>query len=100
MTVIRDHAGLTDAWVEAHPQPASSVSGLNAVQVLDTFGVTADSPLNSYSAGKPLDPTARAELANVWTTSSTVTPFSRRSQDATSGMQGVARRPHRARSRL
>lgn len=62
MTVIRDHAGLTDAWVEAHPQPASSVSGLNAVQVLDTFGVTADSPLNSYSAGKPLDPTARAEL--------------------------------------
>jgi len=62
MTVIRDHAGLTDAWVEAHPQPASSLSGLNAAQVLDTFGVTADSPLNTYSAGKPLDPTARAEL--------------------------------------
>lgn len=62
MTVIRDHAGLTDAWVDSHPQTAPSVSNFNPAQVLEVFGVTADSPLNSYSAGKPLDATARAEL--------------------------------------
>ncbi|KAH9897860.1 Endonuclease/exonuclease/phosphatase [Cubamyces lactineus] len=61
MSIIRDHAGLTDAWVTTHPNtpdpsPASPPSPQDAIR---THGVTADSPLNSYSAGKPLEPLAR-----------------------------------------
>jgi sphingomyelin phosphodiesterase 2 len=51
MTVIRDHASLTDSWVVTHPNPdATSVT--NALEAITKLGVTADSPLNSYSAGK------------------------------------------------
>jgi sphingomyelin phosphodiesterase 2 len=61
MTIIRDHAGLTDAWFASHPDlvhdPPSSTP--DAAAALSLFGVTADSPLNSYSAGKWLDEHAR-----------------------------------------
>ncbi|KAI0778727.1 Endonuclease/exonuclease/phosphatase [Trametes elegans] len=61
MSIIRDHAALSDAWVDTHPNtpdpsPANPPSPQDAVRV---HGVTADSPLNSYSAGKPLEPLAR-----------------------------------------
>ncbi|KAI0652406.1 Endonuclease/exonuclease/phosphatase [Trametes meyenii] len=61
MSIIRDHAGLTDAWVTTHPNapdpsPSSPPTPLDAIRI---HGVTADSPLNSYSAGKPLEPLAR-----------------------------------------
>ncbi|RPD65118.1 DNase I-like protein [Lentinus tigrinus ALCF2SS1-6] len=61
MNIIRDHAGLTDAWVTTHPDvpdpsPTNPPTPHDAIRV---HGVTADSPLNSYSAGKRLEPLAR-----------------------------------------
>lgn len=62
MAIIREHAGLSDAWVDSHesnPVSSASPGQLRAEDAISLFGVTADSPLNSYSAGKPLDATAR-----------------------------------------
>ncbi|KAI0077465.1 DNase I-like protein [Panus rudis PR-1116 ss-1] len=61
MSIIRDHACLTDAWADLHrhvraPSLSNVPSPLDAIHI---HGVTADSPLNSYSAGKPLEPYAR-----------------------------------------
>lgn len=61
MTVIRDHASLSDAWEVTHPPTSvTSTSIPSPPQAIETFGVTADSPLNSYSAGKYLDAHASA----------------------------------------
>lgn len=64
MTVIRDHASLSDAWEVTHPPSspgfATSTSMPSPSQAIEAFGVTADSPLNTYSAGKFLDVHARA----------------------------------------
>ena len=64
MTVIRDHASLCDAWEATHAPPspalAASTSMPSPSQAVEMFGVTADSPLNTYSAGKFLDVHARA----------------------------------------
>jgi sphingomyelin phosphodiesterase 2 len=65
MTIIRDHAHLTDAWLASHPHlldASSSGSVLDPSEAIERFGVTADSPLCSYSAGKPLDDHAREFL--------------------------------------
>jgi sphingomyelin phosphodiesterase 2 len=65
MTIIRDHAQLTDAWVASHPHlldADSSAISLDAAEAIDRFGVTADSPTCTYSAGKPLDDHARQFL--------------------------------------
>ena len=51
MTVIRDHASLTDSWVVTHPNP-DVTSVTNALEAITKLGITADSPLNSYSAAK------------------------------------------------
>ncbi len=62
MTVIRDHASLSDAWEVTHPAPSPSIastSSLSPTQAVEVYGVTADSPLNTYSAGKSLDKHAR-----------------------------------------
>ncbi|KAH9858345.1 inositol phosphophingolipids phospholipase C [Lenzites betulinus] len=61
MSIIRDHAGLTDAWVATHPNTPdpSHASPPTPQDAINTHGITADSPLNSYSAGKPLEPLAR-----------------------------------------
>ncbi|KAH9942949.1 Endonuclease/exonuclease/phosphatase [Amylocystis lapponica] len=58
LTIIRDHAGLADAWAVSHPTapPPGIPTPDDAIRV---YGVTADSPLNSYSAGKRLEPIAR-----------------------------------------
>ncbi|GJE85883.1 DNase I-like protein [Phanerochaete sordida] len=61
MAIIREHALLNDAWVDSHKHvrtpPTNAIpSPLDAIHM---FGVTADSPLNSYSAGKPLENYAR-----------------------------------------
>ncbi|KAK0246118.1 inositol phosphophingolipids phospholipase C [Armillaria nabsnona] len=59
MTIIRDHASLHDSWAVTHPSlPTSSIIP-PPHEAITKFGVTADSPMNSYSAGKPLDPYAR-----------------------------------------
>jgi sphingomyelin phosphodiesterase 2 len=63
MTLIKDHAGLRDAWVDTHPNaPAVFPPNMAPLEALHTFGVTADSPINTYSAGKPLDEYARQFL--------------------------------------
>ena len=62
MTVIRDHASLFDAWESTHPAPSPSIastSSLSPTRAVEMYGVTADSPLNTYSAGKSLDVHAR-----------------------------------------
>ena len=62
MRLIREHACLTDAWVLTHPGVPDPTPGRppSAQDALAVHGVTADSPLNSYSAGKTLEPLARA----------------------------------------
>jgi len=60
MTVIRDHAGLQDAWESLRlPPDTTQANYVNPQDAIFVYGVTADSPLNSYSAGKPLDAHAR-----------------------------------------
>lgn len=61
MTIIRDHAALSDSWSVTHPNTEVRLSNTVATpqQAVAEFGVTADSPMNSYSAGKPLDKHAR-----------------------------------------
>lgn len=61
MTIIMDHAGLSDAWVESHQHvQAAPVAGIpSPTDAIHMYGVTADSPLNSFSAGKPLESYAR-----------------------------------------
>lgn len=65
MSIIREHTGFTDAWAEANgisTAPTPPRQGLSASDAISLFGVTADSPLNTYSSGKPLDSTARRFL--------------------------------------
>jgi len=62
MTVIREHAALSDSWQVTHPNGTSTSSASSPRDAIAKFGVTADSPLNSYSANKPLDPHARKFL--------------------------------------
>lgn len=62
MTVIREHASLSDAWEGTHPATLPSIAStlsLSPAQAVEAYGVTADSPLNTYSAGKSLDVHAR-----------------------------------------
>ncbi|KAF7347613.1 Endo/exonuclease/phosphatase domain-containing protein [Mycena venus] len=61
MALIREYADLSDSWAVAHPI-APSTSSPSAMDAITQFGVTADSPLNSYSAGKPIGPYARKFL--------------------------------------
>jgi sphingomyelin phosphodiesterase 2 len=61
MAVIREYTGLSDAWADAHPTNPTT-SSPSAMDAITQFGVTADSPLNSYSAGKPIGPYARKFL--------------------------------------
>ena len=62
MTIIREHAGLSDSWQVTHPNETPGSSASSPRDAIAKFGVTADSPLNSYSANKPLDPHARRFL--------------------------------------
>lgn len=53
MNIIRSHAGLSDSWSVSHshiPPPTGMVSPLDGVE---KYGVTADSPLNSYRDSGP-----------------------------------------------
>ena len=66
MQLIIGHANLTDAWGVTHPQPPSVPPRRNeigaAARAIDLWGITADSPLNSWSHGKPLEGIARKWL--------------------------------------
>ncbi|KAJ7878635.1 inositol phosphophingolipids phospholipase C [Mycena leptocephala] len=61
MALIREYTGLSDSWVAAHPIHPDT-SSPSAMDAITQFGITADSPLNSYSAGKPIGPYARKFL--------------------------------------
>ena len=51
VSIIREHAGLTDSWDIIHPNiDASQVT--DPLQAVQQLGLTADSPLNTWSAGK------------------------------------------------
>ncbi|KAK0552672.1 phospholipase C type enzyme [Tilletia horrida] len=70
IAVLRDVGGLQDAFLASHPSlPAHAVSlppsannngPVDPERALAELGVTCDSPLNTWTAGKPLDPRARA----------------------------------------
>lgn len=62
MAIIREYAALADSWQVTHPNQISTLAAPSPLEAISRFGVTADSPLNSYSAGKPLDPHARKFL--------------------------------------
>jgi sphingomyelin phosphodiesterase 2 len=55
ITVIQEHAGLSDSWLVTHPDGGASSPATTPLDAIVKHGVTADSPLNTYSAGKPLD---------------------------------------------
>ena len=60
ISIIKDYSRFRDAWVDTHPNaPAVISQNMTPVDAVHTFGITADSPSNTYSAGKPLDDYAR-----------------------------------------
>jgi len=63
MVLIKEHSGVRDAWEDTHPNvPVTFHPNTPPREVLHTFGITADSPINTYSAAKPLDDYARQFL--------------------------------------
>ena len=66
MQIIIGHANLTDTWAATHPQPPSEPPRRNeigaAARAISLWGMTADSPLNSWSRGKALSGAARKWL--------------------------------------
>jgi len=63
MSIIKDYTGLRDAWADTHLDvPATFAPNTTPLEAVHTFGVTADSPADTYSAGKPLDAYARQFL--------------------------------------
>ena len=60
MIIIQSHAGLSDAWTASHDSslfPTDAV--FNPQHAIRDFGITCDSPLNTYSAGKSLSAIAK-----------------------------------------
>ena len=56
MSIIEDYSGPRDGWAKTHPNtPAAFPQDMQPVDTVHTFGITADSPINTYSAGNPLD---------------------------------------------
>ncbi|KIJ21995.1 hypothetical protein PAXINDRAFT_159971 [Paxillus involutus ATCC 200175] len=53
MNVIRSHAGLSDAWAASHSHVPPPSAMLSPVEGVEKYGVTADSPLNSYRDSEP-----------------------------------------------
>lgn len=55
ISLLRTYGGLTDSFLETHPHANDPAPvGLQAAQALTTLGMTCDSPLNSWSQGKPI----------------------------------------------
>lgn len=60
MSMIKDHAGLSDAWADTHPDITEAVpQGMPHLEAVHRFGLTADNLHNSYSAAKPLSDYAK-----------------------------------------
>lgn len=57
MAIIRDHATLQDSWTVTHPE-AEDIVASSPLDAIIKYGITADSPVNTWSAGKSyLNPT-------------------------------------------
>lgn len=55
IALLRFYGGLRDSFLETHPQANDGpLAGLRPEAALESGGITCDSPLNSYSAGKPI----------------------------------------------
>lgn len=55
VALLKNHGGLKDSFREAHPGcDDAAPAGLSAEDALGVLGMTCDSPLNSWSAGKPI----------------------------------------------
>ncbi|KAF9486469.1 inositol phosphorylsphingolipid-phospholipase C [Pholiota conissans] len=52
MTIILEHANLQDAWKVTHPTEIRANQISSPIDAIQRLGVTADSPLNSWSAAK------------------------------------------------
>lgn len=53
MNVIRSHAGLSDSWTVSHPYIPPPTGAISPLDGVEKYGVTADSPLNSYRDSGP-----------------------------------------------
>lgn len=55
IAILKSHAGLTDSYLTTHPTANQSYGDHRSPQEgIDGFGMTCDSTLNTYSAGKPI----------------------------------------------
>ncbi|WVQ78751.1 hypothetical protein IAT38_000838 [Cryptococcus sp. DSM 104549] len=53
--ILQNHANLSDSFLTAHPSANTDLSPPpSPEQALQSYGMTCDSPLNTYSAGKPI----------------------------------------------
>ncbi|KAG1825654.1 Endonuclease/exonuclease/phosphatase [Suillus subaureus] len=60
MNVVLNHAGLVDSWATSHAHIPPPSGMLSPIEGVINYGVTADSPLNSYRDSKPSgDPIVR-----------------------------------------
>ena len=60
ISILKDYGCMLDSWVESHPASSlKSDTPESAEDAIESFGMTCDSPINSYSAGKPLSDTAK-----------------------------------------
>ncbi|EIW68860.1 inositol phosphorylsphingolipid-phospholipase C [Tremella mesenterica] len=53
IAILRNHASLTDSFLSVHPD-ANIASSSSPHQAISSLGMTCDSPLNTYSHGKPI----------------------------------------------
>ncbi|KAG9314144.1 Endonuclease/exonuclease/phosphatase [Chiua virens] len=53
MNIVRTHAGLDDSWAISHTQIPPPTGVITPMQGIIEYGVTADSPLNSYRDSGP-----------------------------------------------
>ncbi|EIW86951.1 inositol phosphophingolipids phospholipase C [Coniophora puteana RWD-64-598 SS2] len=53
MAIIRDYSGLTDSWVATHPRQSPPSGMISPIEGVEQYGITADSPLNSYRDSGP-----------------------------------------------
>ncbi|KAI3622341.1 hypothetical protein WG66_015875 [Moniliophthora roreri] len=55
MALIREYTGVSDSWLVTHPYGNPSPDTIpTPEEAIEKYGMTADSPLCSWSAGKPL----------------------------------------------
>ncbi|KAG6380960.1 Endonuclease/exonuclease/phosphatase [Boletus reticuloceps] len=53
MNIIRSYAGLSDSWTVSHPYIPPPTGMITPLDGVEKYGVTADSPLNSYRDSGP-----------------------------------------------